>query len=75
MPIISKNEKIELIKSVKSDSLRKDMEYLSRHKHNPVVVKGRINMDNLIVFLNEYNEFINHRPKPFRKIIDKNMKI
>jgi hypothetical protein len=51
------------------------MEYLLKNRHNPVVIEGEIDLNRLVEFLTEFNEFINHEPKPFRRIIDKNMKL
>ncbi len=36
---------------------------------------GKVDADAHIEFLNQFNEFINHEPKPFRKIIDRVMKL
>jgi len=55
--------------------LRKDMQYLADKRFNPLIDGQNINMDSLLVFLTEYNEFINHTPKPFRPIIDRIMKL
>jgi len=55
--------------------VKKDMEYLSSHRHNPVLVNGAFDMDRLIEFLSQFNEFINHQPKPFSPMIEKDMKL
>ncbi len=73
--MISKDEKEELLRLAKSSSLREDMRHISANRHNPVIIHGRVDMDRLITFLTEYNEFINHQPKPFKKIIDRVMKL
>jgi hypothetical protein len=75
MAKISEQEKRELLRLAGSLSLREDMEYLSSHRHNPVLVNGMVDMDRLIEFLTQLNEFINHEPKPFMPIIDKEMKL
>jgi uncharacterized protein YjgD (DUF1641 family) len=75
MAYLNKEEKEELLKIAKSSSLREDMEYLLKNRHNPVVIEGEIDLNRLVEFLTEFNEFINHEPKPFRRIIDKNMKL
>jgi len=72
---LSKNEKEELIALARSASLKKDMQYLSAHRHNPLIVNGKVDPDRYITFVTEYNEFINHQPKPFKPIIDKIMKL
>ena len=75
MATISKQEKDELLRLAASSSLREDMAYLSAHRHNPVMVDGKIDLDRLIEFLTQFNEFINHKPKPFKPMIDKDMKL
>lgn len=73
--IISEDEKRELLRLACSSSLREDMRYLSTHRHNPMIVDGKVNMDRLIEFLNGFNEFINHQSRPFKKIIDRDMRL
>ena len=73
--LINKNERKEMLRLARSSSLKKDMTYLSKHRHNPVMVNGSVDMDRLITFLTEYNEFINHQPKPFKHVMDKVMKL
>ena len=75
MEKISKKEKKELRQGADSALLRKDMQYLADKRFNPLIEGQNINMDRLLVFLTEYNEFINHAPKPFRPIIDRIMKL
>ncbi|MBI5418204.1 hypothetical protein HZA55_09735 [Candidatus Poribacteria bacterium] len=69
------SEKKELLYFSKSSSLKKDMNYLSLNKYNPIFVNGKADMDKFIDFLTQYNEFINHKPKLFRPIIDNDMKL
>jgi hypothetical protein len=75
MALLSKKEKEELLRLSKSSSLRKDMKYLRDNRHNPVIVNGKVDMNRLITFLTEFNEFINHEPKPFKPMIDRVMKL
>lgn len=75
MAKISDVEKIELLRLVKSKSMKKDMELISHQRHNPVIIDGKISMDRLVEFLTQFNEFINHEPKPFEPIIDKDMRL
>lgn len=75
MMLLNDIERKELVRLARSASLKEDMERLLQQKHNPVMVNGRVDMDRVVVFLTEYNEFINHRPKPFRPITDKIMKL
>lgn len=73
--LINESERKEMLRLARSSSLKEDMTYLSKHRHNPAIFNGSVNMDRLITFLTEYNEFINHQPKPFKPIIDKVMKL
>ncbi|MFQ5901482.1 MAG: hypothetical protein ACE5IH_08000 [Thermodesulfobacteriota bacterium] len=75
MEKISQAEKKELIRMAKSVSLKEDTKHLSASRHNPVMVNGRVSIDRLITFLTQFNEFINHKHKPFKPMIDKVMKL
>jgi hypothetical protein len=72
---LSKKEKEEMQRVAASALLKKDMLYLSDNRFNPLIGGHEINMDRLLIFLTEYNEFINHSPKPFKPIIDRIMKL
>ncbi len=73
--MLSKKEKQEWTVLSESMSLRDDMRHLSESRHNPFLKDGRVDIDKYIDFLNEYNEFINHTPKPFKPMIDRIMKL
>lgn len=68
-------EKEEMLRLAGSPDMKRDMAYLRAHRHNPVLVAGAVDMDRLVEFITQFNEFINHQPKPFRKIIDRKMKL
>jgi hypothetical protein len=36
---------------------------------------GKIELDRLIEFLTGFNAFINHEPKPFKPMIDREMRL
>ncbi len=72
---ISEESKEELLKLSRSADLREDMQTLRRNRHNPFFKDGRVDADAYIEFVTEYNKFINHSPKPFRRIIDKDMRL
>ena len=36
---------------------------------------GRVDVDRVLAFLTEFNEMINHQPKPFKAIIDHDMRL
>ena len=73
--MINKDEKKELLRLAGAASLKEDMRHLSATRHNPVMINGKVSIDRLITFLSEYNEFINHKPKPFKPIIEREMKL
>ena len=75
MALLGEDEKKEMLRLAGSSSLRQDMEYLAAHRHNPVVAGGKVDMDRLLEFLTEFNEFINHKPKPFKPMVDRVMKL
>jgi len=72
---LNDKEREELIYLARSSSIKNDMDHLSAIAYNPFMVNGRVDVDKWIIFLNGYNEFINHAPKPFRKMIDRIMKL
>ncbi len=72
---INDRQKEELPRLAQAATLKNDMRYLNEHRHNPLLVNGKVDIDRWITFLSEYNEFINHSPKPFRQIIDRIMKL
>lgn len=60
----------------RSESFRKDMETVLRNRHSPFIRKdGSVDADAYIDFVTEFNELIGHEPKPFRQIIDKDMRL
>jgi len=73
--MLSEKEKQEFTAIAEYRSLRDDMRYLAENRHNPFLKDGKIDIDRYIDFLNAYNEFINHTPKPFKPMIDRIMKL
>lgn len=72
---ISENIKKELLKYSKSVSLKKDMQKIAINKHNPFLKDGMIDSDVYIEFVSQFNEFINHTPRPFKPLQEKDMKL
>lgn len=72
---LSEKEREELRSLAKSYSLRDDMRHVALNRHNPFTVNGKVDMDRLLEFLDQYNAFVNHEPKPFKPIVDKVMKL
>ena len=73
--MLSEKAKRELRELAESDSFREDMETVRANRHNPFVKDGKVDVDTYLEFVEQYNEFINHEPKPFRRMIDKDMRL
>lgn len=73
--MLSDEEKRELLKVAKSSKLRSDFRKLSKNRINPFIINGNVDVDLIVEFLTECNTFVNYAPKPFRKIIDKDMRL
>ena len=50
-------EGAEMLRLAGSSEMVEDMEFLRRHRHNPVMVSGTVDMDRLVEFLTQFNEF------------------
>jgi len=74
MKLSQKTEK-ELVELAKSESFKKDIEMLRSRWQTPFIKDGTVDVDAYIEFATEFNEFINHKPKPFKQMIDKVMKL
>ena len=72
---LSEDTERELIELAKSDSFRKEMGSLGARWKVPFMKDGEVDVDAYIEFVTEFNEFINHEPKPFRPMVDKEMKL
>jgi len=71
----TEEERDELRNLAQSPSLREDMRRLAANRHTPFIVNGQVDTERLITFLTEYNEFINHTTRPFRPIIEREIKL
>jgi hypothetical protein len=65
----------DIIKLDESEELKKDMEMLSLQWRSPFIKNGAVDIDAYIEFVTEFNEFINHEPKPFKPMIDRDMRL
>lgn len=52
-----------------------DIRHLAKNRHKPFLKDGKVDIDSYIDFLNDYNEFINHMPKPLKPMKEKIMKL
>jgi hypothetical protein len=73
--MLTEKEKQEAIDIAESESLKNDMRHIKEKRHNPFIKDGKVDIDGYIDFLNDYNSFINHAPKPFKPIKDRIMKL
>jgi hypothetical protein len=65
----------EFQEMAQSASFRRDMETVRVGRLHAFVKDGVVDVDAYIDFVTEFNEFIGHEPKPFRQIIDKDMRL
>lgn len=72
---ISRKAEKELVSLGRSETLRDDIDKLKSSWQSPFVRNGEVDVDLFIEFLSQFNEFINHQPKPFRPMIEKDMKL
>jgi len=72
---ISQDAEKELIELAKSDAFRKEMDLLGARWKVPFMKDGEVDVDAYIEFVTLFNEFINHEPKPFKPLIDREMKL
>lgn len=72
---LSEEEKKELLAAARSESLGQDMRTIAAGRHNPFVKDGKVDVDAYVQFVCDYNEFINHEPKPFKPMKIKEMKL
>lgn len=73
--MLSKEAEEELLAGATCPRLREDLNRLAQNRQNPFLVDGEVDVDRYISFLNDFNEFINHQPKPLSRMIDKVMKL
>jgi len=72
---LSRKAEEELLEDGRSEELRKDMEMLKAQWKTPFFKDGRVDVDGYIEFVTQFNEFINHQPKPFKPMVDRVMKL
>lgn len=72
---VSASAEREMLELARSGSFRADMQILEMRSKSPFAMGDRIDLDAYVEFVTQFNEFINHRPKPFRKMIDKDMRL
>ncbi len=75
MAILTEQERQELKRLAASPSLREDLQTLARLRVRSIWREGRVDVDLAVTFLTEFNEMINHQPKPFKEIMDRDMRL
>jgi len=55
------------------NTITEDMKVMEHRRHNPFMKNGKADVDAYIRFVCSFNEFINHEPKLFSRIIDRDM--
>ncbi len=70
---LPQNIKDEVAALSESEQLREDMRTAAKAKYLPILKDGKADVDAYISFVTQFNEFINHQRKPFKKISDKYM--
>lgn len=70
---LPQNIKDEVAALSESAQLREDMRTAAKEKYIPLLKDGKVDIDAYIAFVTQFNEFINHQRKPFRKISDRDM--
>ncbi len=75
MKMFSEAAEQELRELAKSKTLQKDMETVARLHQNFFLKNGEADVDAYTDFVTAFNEFINHEPKPFKQIIDRDMRL
>jgi len=73
--MLGEKEKHELLETARSQPIRRDMRHLAANRQNPLLKNGKVDLDRFLEFLNGYNEFINHQPRPFKPMVDRVMKL
>jgi len=57
-----------------SAALRRDMRAVASGMHRPFLRDGDA-VDLYLEFVCQFNEFVNHEPRPFRPILDRDMRL
>ncbi len=73
--MISSAAEQEIREAARSESFRNDMKAVADARHNPFIKDGNADADAYIIFVSEYNAFINHEPKRFVPMSDNDMRL
>ena len=73
--MISKAAEKELREAARSDVFRTTMHFVADSRHNPFMKNGAVDTEAYILFVSEFNAFINHEPKRFEPMLDSDMRL
>ncbi|MCK9419186.1 MAG: hypothetical protein M0R70_07395 [Nitrospirae bacterium] len=73
--MISRAAEKEIREAAHSESFRNDMKTVADSRHNPFIKDGNADVDAYIVFVSDFNEFINHAPKRFEPMVNTDMRL
>jgi hypothetical protein len=72
---LSKAAQEEMRSLSRSEALKNDLAAVAATRHNPFMKAGVADADAYIAFVTAFNEFINHEPKPFVPMIERDMRL
>jgi hypothetical protein len=75
MKLFSLAAERELRELTQSETLRSDMAVVARSRRKYFLKNGEADVDAYTDFVTAFNEFINHEPKLFKQIIDRDMRL
>lgn len=70
---LSNTAREELLELSRSQSLRSELKEIASRRHTRFLKEGRVDMDACIEFVTQFNAFMGHAPKRFRRIIERKM--
>jgi len=72
---LSKAAQEEIRDLSRSGILKNDLAAVASTRHNPFMKAGVADAEAYVAFVTAFNAFINHKPKPFVQMIDKDMRL
>lgn len=72
---LSKEAQKELLELASSPAFRKDMDQVRSFWQASLLRGGQVAVDEYLEFVTQYNEFINHQRRPFKPILERDMKL
>ena len=69
--MLSQEDKKELLEMAHSAQIREDYRKMEQCRHNHFLVNGAVDVDRVIEFLNEYNDFFGHKNASLARLLIK----